>query len=571
MKPIFFTLCSLFLIDLASASSQRTDAPQTPEHQISQLWGEEGKRWSPTSRLPDFSYCGYHYGEDPIPMVPVVANVTDFGADASDQEDDTAAFSAAIEHVTALPRGKRGAILIPAGTYIISDVVRIAASGIVLRGEGPEKTRIVFSDMEIEGPSFEEMKNNFAIHWNWRDFWKDETGKSWASTVKPRGFIFGDTALSKNIWRLPSPDKVIQVPIKVAPGYPDRGSQFIQLGEADFKTFQAHFTIGEPIVLAGKVDNLTTPDGENKLGGNPTMLELTGGAWGEADADYSVSYRQELRITKIENNKVFFDRSIRIPYGDNPAGAAIYKVDREYTECGIESCTLAYSDRAYISHFMVTGREPLNFEHTTRHCWGKNLVFENVDNGIITQGRYITLRGLTFNSNRQPTINPEYDGIVAHHLISLHGSYNLVEDFVINCKSVHDLTLSNSMGCIFSHGRGQDINFDHHRQVPYENLFSDIDVGAGTRLFFGTGNTKQGVSIGAYNTYWNIRSKQKQAFPDNHPAYSFSQGAGLLNLIGLNSDRPSLLGPRRWIENISPSTLYPSNIYHAQRARRLNK
>src|SRR5690606_13038896 len=31
------------------------------------LWGRTGERWSPTSRLPDFSYAGYRRGEAPLP------------------------------------------------------------------------------------------------------------------------------------------------------------------------------------------------------------------------------------------------------------------------------------------------------------------------------------------------------------------------------------------------------------------------------------------------------------------------------------------------------------------------
>ena len=42
----------------------------------SELWGKSGEKWSPQSRLPDFSLAGYHFGERPIPTVRVVTNVT---------------------------------------------------------------------------------------------------------------------------------------------------------------------------------------------------------------------------------------------------------------------------------------------------------------------------------------------------------------------------------------------------------------------------------------------------------------------------------------------------------------
>ena len=104
----------------------------------SALWGDHGEVWSPQSRLPDFSHAGYHCGEAPLPVVPVVASVKDFGATGDGRTDDTAAFLAAIA------RGKPGAILIPPGHYRITKILRITHAGTVLRGAGPDKTFLYF-------------------------------------------------------------------------------------------------------------------------------------------------------------------------------------------------------------------------------------------------------------------------------------------------------------------------------------------------------------------------------------------------------------------------------------------
>src|SRR5436190_2158657 len=82
----------------------------------SELWGRAGEKWTPQSRLPDFSFAGHHCGEQPIPDVPVAANVHEFGAKGDGETDDTAAFKAAIAATNA------GAILVPAGRYKISDI-----------------------------------------------------------------------------------------------------------------------------------------------------------------------------------------------------------------------------------------------------------------------------------------------------------------------------------------------------------------------------------------------------------------------------------------------------------------
>ena len=73
------------------------------------LWGERGERWSPGGRLPDFSYAGYHRGEQPIPDVPPAANVRDFGAVGDGVADDTSAIQNAINQTA------RGAVFVPAG------------------------------------------------------------------------------------------------------------------------------------------------------------------------------------------------------------------------------------------------------------------------------------------------------------------------------------------------------------------------------------------------------------------------------------------------------------------------
>ena len=114
----------------------------------SELWGKNGEKWSADSRLPDFSFAGYHFGEDPLPKPKVAANVKDFGARGDGKTDDTEAFKKAIEATMS------GAILIPEGRYILRDILWIKKSNIVLRGEGTDKTILHFPvEMEDVRPN----------------------------------------------------------------------------------------------------------------------------------------------------------------------------------------------------------------------------------------------------------------------------------------------------------------------------------------------------------------------------------------------------------------------------------
>ena len=93
--------------------------------------------------VPDFSMAGYRGGGVAIPDVAVKATVNP----KPDSKDDTDRIQAAIDRVSALPlkNGFRGAVLLRRGTYRVADSLLIAASGVVLRGEGQAKggTKII--------------------------------------------------------------------------------------------------------------------------------------------------------------------------------------------------------------------------------------------------------------------------------------------------------------------------------------------------------------------------------------------------------------------------------------------
>lgn len=83
--------------------------------------------------MPDFSYCGYMAGEWPIPDAPIRVVVPVVPGDA------TPYIQRALDRVAALPadpNGMRGAVLLDAGVHHVSASLRIAASGVVLRGSG---------------------------------------------------------------------------------------------------------------------------------------------------------------------------------------------------------------------------------------------------------------------------------------------------------------------------------------------------------------------------------------------------------------------------------------------------
>ena len=99
--------------------------------------------------LPDWSSCGYMGGGVRIPDVPIRTIVSPVSS------DNRSNIQAAIDSVSLLPRdanGFRGAVLLRSGRYPVEGTLSIAASGVVLRGEGqgPDGTVIVDTGQDAD-------------------------------------------------------------------------------------------------------------------------------------------------------------------------------------------------------------------------------------------------------------------------------------------------------------------------------------------------------------------------------------------------------------------------------------
>ena len=96
---------------------------------------------SVSQQIPmDYSYCGYHRSETPIPSARVAAYVTPSG------DSDAATLQAAIDYVSRQKpdrhTGLRGAVLLGEGTFLLDQPLYVRTSGVVIRGSGRDKTII---------------------------------------------------------------------------------------------------------------------------------------------------------------------------------------------------------------------------------------------------------------------------------------------------------------------------------------------------------------------------------------------------------------------------------------------
>jgi hypothetical protein len=125
---LFFTAGSL------SAIAQKPKVVEPPKPIFKDKDGKIG--YTPDAqgnRIPDFSFAGYMAGEKTIPIASIKVVVPVKSGDA------TLRIQAAINYVSNLPIGKdglRGAVLLEKGTYEVGGTLRIAASGVIIRGAG---------------------------------------------------------------------------------------------------------------------------------------------------------------------------------------------------------------------------------------------------------------------------------------------------------------------------------------------------------------------------------------------------------------------------------------------------
>jgi hypothetical protein len=144
-SKVRFLLISFLLLFQSIGYAWRS--PLYPEDWFPGFQDSEGRF------LHDFSYAGYHSGEDPIPDTPPgpVFNVTQapYNANRTGANDATSAIQRAINDAG---NAGGGIVYLPSGTYSIkpqgsnSSALRISKSNVVLRGDGPTRTKIYVSD-----------------------------------------------------------------------------------------------------------------------------------------------------------------------------------------------------------------------------------------------------------------------------------------------------------------------------------------------------------------------------------------------------------------------------------------
>lgn len=112
------------------------------------------------NRILDYSYCGYKNSNTDIPNVPVAVYVS------PEEGDNSSWIQKAINYVSSLKpdaEGYRGAVLLEKGVYHLDHALRIATSGVVLRGADKTGTVLVKRGYDRGAVLYIEGRNDYKI------------------------------------------------------------------------------------------------------------------------------------------------------------------------------------------------------------------------------------------------------------------------------------------------------------------------------------------------------------------------------------------------------------------------
>ncbi|MGH4029495.1 glycosyl hydrolase family 28-related protein [Actinomycetota bacterium Odt1-20B] len=529
----------------ARAAGTPKSRPHTPT-----LWREFTTTPYTHPQIPYVGRAGARTGARTLPRRPVVANVLDHGADPTGARDSAPAINRAL---AAAGRAGGGTVLVPAGTYRVDDVIRIAHDGVVLRGAGSGRTtlRATKNLTELIGV-YGSRYGGDKSSWSWAGglIWlcPEARWDSLTTAIKNKEWPFeGWTGNRRDEW---------ETLTAVAPA--TRGSWSVTVADP------AKLQQGD-LVLLRLADDADHTLLEHMAGGGPGPEAYS---WADKTKLTSyVPYEWPVRIASVRGRKVTFERPLPLDVRKEWRPELTTHVTA-LSGAGVEGLTLEAVETPQSPHLLDKGHNGVAFQ-CAYDCWADDITVRHVDNGFgLVAASACTLR------------NTRVEGRGSHHpYFCREGSHdNLVEDFTIAERTVpapantqlHGINVEGlSSYNVWSRGRMEMGTFDSHRGLPFANVRTDITVNNNGRH---GGDATAGPLFGARFTHWNIRVTNERAGLmkiDGLAPYSATVGLNEVREFD-QIDVPDFTGDlhSRLEAYGTPVPVRPRNLYEAQRALR---
>ena len=523
---------------------------QSCNNSSSKTWTPEILNNESKEYLPDYSYAGYKWGEEPIPNPKTTLSAIDFGVTPDDGKDDTEAMKKAF----AAAHNQKGKVVLelPPGKIIIKEILFIDRSNFVLRGAGSgiDGTVLYFpiplNDLPLpEG--MEELKEYLILN-NKVQHIKDMNIKVPFSLYAWTGGFIWTRVKGKRI--KPYMDKYNTEPTvltKIKEGKRSEHSIIVDDSE--------NLKVGEIISI-----HWYNKDGENGslLDHIYNTRDVYIGSRHWDNPNYPL-ITQEVTITKITGNEV----EIKSPlmHDLRPEWQPVIVEWQHLEEVGIEHLRFDFPYDLYNAHHVADGYSAI-FLTGLAHSWVKDIKVNNGDNCILTEDcANVTIE------------NVETTGRTFHYAIEFGNVYNMLcRNITVNSPCIH--SLSCNTGTRRSVFTDCDINvqatLDQHSGANMQNLFDNIRIVE--REPFHTFITGGGAkywkpSHCAYPTFWNIQVNfQYPHFSDKPIKIKGIKDGPNARLIGIHGNYPMEItyGPNAYMEGMNRSDISVKSLYEYQ-------
>ena len=490
--------------------------------------------------LPDFSYAGYHNGEETFPDTSTwsLIKVEDYGAIPDDQNDDTAAIQRALTQAAGIPNPV--VLQFPAGRFIISDLIILQRDYLVLRGAGSQSGGTVIApskamkDMPTETPLILE-EENYIKEENMRT---DQnvlySPFSWAGGV----IWLGNTS-----------------PVGTT-GTATRTNGIAHRGTHSIATLNpSGLTAGQTIQLRCYDNSSSNPLRDHVF--DCVAADLPEGYGNDLPEEPEVW--QYITIAEITSDQVIFKEPLNHDIRDG--WYCELKTMEWLTEIGIEGIAIEFPSVNYAGHHIEEGYNGI-YVNGAFNSWIKDVRVTNSDSGILIQkSKNITVQNVLI------------DGRGGHYsLMAGDSDQILFRNFTLNARSGHNPSFNTyCRTSVFTHGQVDYPVVDQHNGMNHQNLIDDLEfTGEVRHLWEHGGNYAVRPTHGAFNTAWNIRFHPTGKVPvlgtsilDGPSAY----------LIGLSSDATLMFtyGPGTYTEGLGRTDIAVPSLYDYQLERRLER
>ncbi|MEX0988518.1 MAG: glycosyl hydrolase, partial [Bacteroidales bacterium] len=390
----------------------------------------------------DFSYAGYHQGEEPIPVINEnIIDVTEapYNADNTGATDVTVILQQALDDVGV---AGGGVVYLPAGKYRIrqtsSAVYADAAlhmkyDSVVLRGDGPDATFIFHDQDHLRQKDIVHIRRAWV---NWES--------SYGSMTKLRNDLMEPTRV---------------IPVESVAG----------------------FSVGDLVVVRNDMTSAFAAD------------HLMEGIWDNTWLDGAMFLR---KIDSIDHTNGYLIVDIPTRYylktRDN---ARVYHAGDHIKECGIEDLSFGNLDNSKSGwaeedyNTIGTGAYDVHASHVMQFkyatdCWVKNVhTYKPEEN---TNDIHVLSNCLVMNMCRNITVDscdfqkPQYEGGGGNgYMFTLNGNDCLVKNSRANdSRHNYDFKLPHSNGNVLLNCRGENSKYssDFHMYLSMANLIDGFTV-----------------------------------------------------------------------------------------------